>query len=335
MPFAASSANYGPRADLLGALHSVAPLQDFAATKILPPMPTATKEGRFHRVSNGKAYRLVKTKRAPGGAFARVATPLDVTTFVCEERGAEEPIDRTNKNVFSSVLPLDVVAARTAYSVVAIDHEVDVANAIYNESTFPASGTTGKTLSTPWSTVATATPIADLADGINAINLKVGMGKNTLIANDLVLRNIWRTADVRNAIRNNYGRYVEGQPQLAALADVLGVDGIIVASATYNSANANQNQSMARIWSNTYAFLARISDDPTLMAPQLGRTFVYNNAFDRNLEQAILSGEQVDDRFLVEMYGDDTRDSDIVRVREFTDELIFDANCGYLFKTVT
>ena len=185
MAFSANTANYGPRQDLLGALHSTAPMQDFAALKILPPMPVNAKEGRFHRVSSGRAYRLVKTKRAPGGPFARVSTPLDSSTFVCEERGAEEPIDRALKNAFASVIPLDVVAARTAYSVVAIDHEVDVAAAIYNETTFPATGSTGKTLSTPWSTVATATPIADIADGLNAINLRVGMGKNTLIANDL------------------------------------------------------------------------------------------------------------------------------------------------------
>lgn len=333
MPYSANTALYGPRQDLLGALYSTAPDQNYVATDILPAMPVYAREGRYLKVTSGKAYRLVKSKRAAGAGFARVSTPLDSATFLCEERGIEEAVDRVNKAIYRTMIDQEEVAARTAYNVLMIDHESDVAAAIYNETTFPASGTTGLTVGTPWSTAATATPIADINTGKTNIFNKVGVGKVALLANDRVIRNLWKTTDVREQIKYGYGRAIEGSPNLEALALVLGVDKIIQATARYDSANANATVSMGSIWSDTYAFLARIDDSPSLYAPQLGRTFVNMNSFDT--ARATSGAGEIDSRVLVEMYESNDNDSDIIRVREFTDEVIMDSNCGFLFKTVT
>jgi hypothetical protein len=335
MPYADSATLYGPRQDLVGALYSTAPSQKYAALDILPPMPVYAKDGRYHKVSSGKAYRLVGAKRAPGAPYARVATPIDSATFLCEERGIEESVDRAEKAIYRSVLDQDQVAATTAYNVLSIAHESDVAAAIFNETTFPASGTTGLTVSTAWSNASSSTPIADLNAGKNAISAKVGDGSYVLLANDRVVRNLWASSNVRNQIKDVYGRYIEGNPNLETLAAVLGVNRIIEAPAIYNTAVAGATPSMSRIWSDTYAFLARVSNERMLREPQLGRTFVLNNVLDRSDAAALDVGAQLDDRLLVEMYRDDTRRSDVVRCIEYTDEVIMDSSCGFLFKSVT
>lgn len=335
MPYSANTAMYGPRYDLLGALHSTAKMQSYVATQVLPKLTVFERTGQYTKVLNSKAYRLLKTKRAAGQGFARVATPIDSGTFLCEERGVEESVDRVNKAVYRSVMDQDMVAARTAYNVMRIDRENDVASAIYNETTFPASGTTGLTVGTPWSTAASATPIADINTGKNAIIAKVGMGRFALVANDKVIRNLWNTANVRNQMVYGYGRPIEGEPKLDVLANVLGVDKIIQASATYNSANANATATMSRIWSDTYAFLARISDSQALDEPQLGRTFVNTVVYEESGDDQIVVGDIDDPDVFIEVYQDKPNASTIARVREFVDEVILDSNCGFLFKTVT
>lgn len=335
MPYADSATLYGPRQDLAGALYSTAPSQKYAALDILPPMPVYAKSGQYLKVSSGKAYRLVGVKRAPGAPYARVATPIDSSSFLCEERGVEESVDRAEKAIYRSLLDQDQVAARTAYNVMMIAHESDVASALYNETTFPASGTTGLTVSNAWSNASAATPIADLNAGKNAISAKVGDGPYVLLANDRVIRNLWNTSNVRSQIKDVYGRYIEGNPNLDVLAAILGVDRIIDAPAVYNSAVAGATPSMTRIWSDTYAFLARISNERVLLNPQLGRTFVLNNVMNTDIPAGIDIGAQLDDRVLVEMYRDDTRRSDVVRTIEYTDEIIMDSSCGFLLKSVT
>lgn len=335
MPYSANTALYGPRQDLLGALYSSAPRQNYVAMEILPKLQAFAREGRFLKVLSGKAYRLVKSKRASGAGFSRVSTPLDSSTFLCEERGIEEPVDRLNKAIYRTMIDQEQVAARTSYNVMKIDHEVDVKSAIFNETTFPASGTTGLTVSTPWSTAASATPIADINTGKSNIFNKVGVGPVVLLANDTVIRNLWKTADVRNQMIYGYGRPIEGDPKLDILANVLGVDRIIAATARYNSANANATVSMASIWSNTYAFLARIDTADVLDAPQLGRTFVNTVVYNESQGTDVVIGDEMDPDVFMEMYKSDEIAADIVRCREFTDEVIMDSSCGFLFKTVT
>lgn len=334
MPYSSNTAFYGPRQDLLGALYSTAPSQQYIATEVLPKMQTFAREGRYAKVISGKALRLVKSKRASGAGFARVSTPLDSATFLCEERGIEEQVDRTNNAIYKSMLDQEQVAARTAYHVMKIDHEADVVAAIFNETTFPASGTTGLVV-TAWSTAATATPIADMNVGKKNIFNKIGVGPVALICNDTVVRNLWKTADVREQMKYGYGRVIEGSPQLDVLATVLGVDRIIQGTARYNSANANATPTMASIWSDTYAFLARIDNGQTLDAPQLGRTFANSIVYNESGDDVITIGDETDPDVFVEMYADKATASTIVRAREFTDEVIMDSSAGFLFKTVT
>jgi len=339
MPFSQDTTMYGRRSDLAGSLYNIAPSQNYVATEILPAFPVQAIEGRIPKVVANKAYRLTKSKRAPGAPFQRISTPLDKATYLCEERGLEEAIDRVSLKAYGDFINQEEVAARTVHNCVAIDHESDVAAAIYNETTFPATGTTGLTVGVSWATKATATPIADINAGKSAISDKIGEGTHALLANAKVIRNIWNTTDVRNAIKENYsgvsGGLIEGTPNLQALAFVLGVEKIIVASARYNSALAGATPAMGPIWSNTYAFLARISDEKVLMTPQLGRTFVYADAFDRAREVVAATGMLPDDRWLVELYEDNNADAEVMRVREFTDEVILDSSAGFLFKSVT
>lgn len=335
MPYASDASVYGRREDLAGALYTAKPNQNYVATQILPPFPVTSREGRLHKVNMRHAMRLQKTKRATGSGFVRVSTPLAKDTFACEERGAEEPVDRVNKGLYRGSLDQEEVAAITAHAIVAIDHEKDVADALFNETTFPASSTTGLTVSNAWSVAASGTPISDVAVCKKNIRTKVGSAKFVLLANINVVEAAWRCAQITARILQSYPGMkgtIEGDPNLDILASILGVSKIICPDCMYNSAAEGATPTMAQIWSDTYAFVAAISDERVLMTPQLGRTFYDSNVFERDLEAAL--GGPVDDRFLVEMYPEDKVDSDVVRVREFTDEVILDTSAGNLLKSV-
>lgn len=333
MPYAADASVYGRREDLAGALYTANQIQNYVATQILPPFPVTAREGRIHKVNMRHAMRLQKTKRASGAGFVRVATPLSKDAFLCEERGAEEAVDRVNKGLYRGALDQEEVAAVTARTIVETDHEKDVADALYNETTFPASGTTGLTVGTAWSTAATATPVSDVGVCKKNIRTKVGSCAFVLLANINVIEAAWRSQQVIGRILQSYPGMkgtIEGDPNLEVLASILGVSKIIRPDCMYNSAAEGDTPSMAQIWSDTYGMVAAVSEDRRFFLPQLGRTFYDSNVFERGLEVAF--GGPVDERFLVEMYPSDEIDSDIVRVREFTDEVILDTSCGNLLK---
>lgn len=333
MPHANSTSSPYERADLAGMLLSVEPDQRFAAQRVLPPMPVNVKEGRYPKVLNSRAWRNVSTRRAIDGTFSRGSTPFDTGTFTCEERGYEEPVDRVNKAITSGWFDQELVAAMSCRAVVEISREAEVAAMIFNTTTFPLSGSTGKNVSVEWSTAASATPIADVTTAVQTLNEKKGPGKNYLLANDLVIQNAWNSASVQD--RMKYVMVNGANPNLASLAIALGVDGIIDAPAIYNTAIAGATPSMSRIWSSEYAAVIRLADDPLLRRPTLGRTFVFNRVFENDLEARIASGQQVDDRLRIEMYASNDRDADIVRAREFTDEVITDDGCLYLLGNIT
>ena len=335
MPFA-SAGVYGKRLDLAGELYDINPEQQYVATKVLPKFVVPERSGTFPRVLGKNAFRLQKTARAAGSAFGRSMTEINRSEFRCDERAWEEAVDRTERNIWRSILDQEKIAAVSAYNTVAIDHERDVRNMLFNETAFPASGTTGLTVGNAWNTTA-GTPIADVKVGLRQIRNNMGGGaKVYLLANDNVVDGVWNAPNIRGAMLANYGRYIEGKPQHQVLADILGLDGTIEAPARFNSAGKGLTANMANIWDNQYAGLVVIADDLELRKPRLGATFVYGNAFDHPERNELSTYQLQEDHeaWLVEMYADNNIDSDVVRVREFTDEVIMDTGGFFLFKGV-
>ena len=158
------------------------------------------------------------------------------------------------------------------------------------------------------STVATATPIADINNAVMRLNANgIFRGINLVIEASLY-QEMLQTDDMRNLI-NGSGTFAWATDQVAR---VLGVDDVIVAKSQYNSAMKGQTRSGTKVWPTTSYYVASLANGP-FSNGGIGRTLAYN-----------ARGGQ----FVSETYRTEQPPASVVRVRNCVDEIIINANAG-------
>jgi hypothetical protein len=329
-----TEAGIRPRPDLDGLLHNFS-VGGHVAHRVLPMLPVMNKAGQFFIRDTGAMQRVVKTKRAPGTQSVRGSTPITSSTFVCEERSFEEPVDVTVKNMFGSNFDAEYEAGITSAQTVALDYEADVAAACFNTSTF--TGATSFLTCTPWSEPAAATPVQDVNTGRSAAENK-GVMLNAMVLSRVAARNLWNTAQVRDRLQLTYGTngIVPIEPTEAALAAVFALDEVVIAGVKQNTAQPGATDAYSSVWSDSYALLFAKNTERVLRSPQLGRTFVWANAFaDASTDGMATVGEapaSIFDMGSMYSYAAPNHKSVVVGCQMYTDEVLTNTNAGFLLQ---
>jgi hypothetical protein len=105
------------------------------------------------------------------------------------------------------------------------------------------------------------------------------------------------------------------------LAGVFDLDYVLVAGSAKNTANEGQTVAFDKIWSDSYAMVARIATTSDPKEPCVARTFHW-----------AADGSQVGGT--VEMYREESKRSDIVRVRHDVDELVMYTEMAHLLSSI-
>jgi hypothetical protein len=125
-------------------------------------------------------------------------------------------------------------------------------------------------------------------------------------------------AFVRGSINGNITMPMNAANLATALADY-GIERVLIGRARQNTAKKGQAKSVSPIWNNTYVWVGRVN--PAALTPQSGGAgFI----FYWNLEGGL---------YVSETYRDESRRSNIVRVRQNTTEKLSDTSCGTLITT--
>lgn len=311
-----------PRLDLAGPIRTQDNMGDAIVHLILPPFRVEKKTATMPKllVTNDQ---VIKIKHAPKTAYARVQATLDDDTFNCEEAAIEVPMSAEDFDVLGQD-GAEQVATEQGRGIVITAREAALADIV--------TGAAGETLltgqvTTPDSTEnwgeATGKPIDDVAKADGALTLRIGVGPRWLIISQPDLEDLQKNEQIRAEYRRIVGiqdaTATDRRIKLDALAAVLGVDKVLVASRRKNTANAGQAATYAYIWPAHYALLLRGVINPNdLSEPAFGRMFVWDGANDTVTESLLISEDQGQALF-VESYRDETIKSDIVRVGEYTD----------------
>jgi len=313
------------RGDISGVLDAWArDNEQFIGLSIMPVVPVMVETDRFFKRSAASLLKRPDGKRASGTNYKRDATDLTQDTYECEEYGLEAVIDDKERARFRDFFALETMRAQDKAKELMRGHESRVAALLFNETTFPASGTTGVNLTNEWDDTTNATPITDLATGKQAIVNKCGEVPNTLVLPNLAI--FWALCmnnQVRESLGFKYSPKNTGEAVIGAdaLAMALGVEKILVPRGRYvTNPDSAATASFSDLWNAEYAFLCVTDDsaDPTRVC--IGKTFAWDA--DGGL-------------FTSESYRDDGVRGDVIRVRQNVDEKVLLTECGYLFKNVT
>lgn len=270
-----------PRFDLLGGYYAFGK-QGYVASQVLPRLDAPGRQGYFGVVPKAALLALFATKRGPKGKVGRSEWTPSSDNYAIEEFTHEIPVDIQEVDRYGGWFDLYEQAAMFCAEIIERSIEKNCAEAVMNDTTFPASGSTGVTVGTAWSTWATATPLADLQVGFNTIREAHGVEPNAFICPLKRYEDICNTAEFRD--RAKYVGVTPVRPPIADFRRVLGsalndagLEGdqfkLILPWGRYNSANPSDTVSTAAIWPVNRAMLCRIVDGPDWMSPQLGRQF--------------------------------------------------------------
>lgn len=295
----------------------------YVASKVFPVIDVASQAGVYGIIPVEQLLQQRVTKRAPGAGYSRGTFTFQTATYACEEHGAEEPVDDRQAKMYREYFDAEQVSTLRAFSSVLRNAEQRVADAVFNATTWNgASLTTG--ITNEWDDISAATPITDVDAAVKKVWDNSGLWANALIVNQKVFRNLRRCAQVIDAIESAGAGDPSKQSDITAdlLAQVFGLDYVIVAGATRNSAKEGQNFAAAQIWSDEYAMVCRVATSQDMAEPCIGRMFHWSE-----------DGSSVGGT--VESYRDEVVRANIIRVRHDVDEVVLYPQAGHLLSNIT
>ncbi len=290
----------------------------FIAHRVLPVLEVGQQGGSFGKIPIEELLLERDTTRGPRGEYNRGQWKFTPDTFATEEHGWEEPIDDREKAMYATFFDMEVISTLRALDTVLRNHERRTAAALFNATTWTATS-----VGTEWSTVATATPVTNVASAKKAVWDACGLHANALIINKNVFNNLRRCAEVVDASKAQPFMDVRQRSITeAALSFVFDLDHILVAGGATNSANAGQAASIASIWSDEYAMVARVATTNDIREACVGRTFHW--------------GEDGSDILgTIETYQEAPVRGDIVRARHDVQEKILYVEAAELLDNIT
>lgn len=288
----------------------------FIAQRIFPMLNVTKPAGTFGIVKIEHLLKTRSTRRSPGAGYSRQQWEFDDVSYRCDEHGTEEVIDSREAAMYADYFDAEQISTMRAFDAVLRNQEARVAALLYNATTFASNKTD---ITNEWDDNTNAVPITDVETGMAGMFAACGMYPNALILNKKQFNGARNSAQVLDRLK--YSGHFDPRPggiNESSLAAALGIDQVIVANSAYDSALQGQAASMAPIWGDEYMFLAKIAQTNDIREPCIGRIFHW-------AEDGSLPGG------MVETYREESKRSDIVRVRHDVDELILYVEAGWLF----
>jgi hypothetical protein len=295
----------------------------FIAQTVLPVIDVAKPSGTFGRIPVEQLMDERLTARAPGAGYARGKFTFLQDTFATTEHGAEEPVDDNEAEAYSEFFDAEMVATARAYGAVLRNAERRAANLLFDPVTWTGSNLF-LSVTNEWDDATAATPIDNVEFAIQKVYDNSGLWANCLIVNQKVFRNLRNCDQIVERI-NSAGAGSASKPAditAQMLAAALGIDMVVVAGATRNSAAEGQNFAPAQIWSGEYAMVARVATGVDMREPCVGRTFHWS------ADGSSIGGT-------VESYREEQTRSEIIRVRHQVQEKRLYTEAAFLLGNIT
>ena len=277
----------------------------FIARRAGPVFPSPVCTGGYPIMRRGNFKKPVNTKRAEGGKYNRIAGEFGKGTFDCEEHGLEYAIDDRRRARYLTLFDAEKAAVQIDRFQLLLAAEVRMG------AMYAAAGLTNHNVATAWTTVATAVPLDDIQDGIEAVQDACGASgaQMSLIIPRTDYRELLKTTQVINKGKYTYPGLQPAQLQAAQIAAMLGIKQVLIAQSVYDNVEKGITESNTMIWPAGVMYIAVLceEDDP-LEIPSAARTIQWTQG--------------APELPVVESYREENIRSDIVRSRDDVDEVM-------------
>lgn len=311
-----------PRLDIAGLLKEFDPSEEMLiGTKILPIVPSKTKDGEYQALTRETILGASNDRlaMAKGSAYDRKGATLTPVTYNCKKYGQEFLIPIEDSAEYSDQANIVSELAEINYTQLLKDHEKRVAAKTFDTSVWTGASLFTNNSSNAWSTIGTNI-LAQVEAAIAKVRTGTGMKPKFLILSYAQVTNLRNNTAIKAAVQYTAGGLLPEAALIEMLSSYFGLQ-MLIGDGIKNTAKEGQPVSATDIWSNRYAMVAVLPEEGSLVKPGIGRTFLW--------EQPGANPVYADS------YYEDQTESDVIRVKHYTDEKIIDAAFGHLMQIET
>lgn len=323
------------REDLTGYIAGFNPeLSGFVAHKVLPAKLVNEQDGVIYRIPAEAWLTTVDTERAAYGSTSGSTYTKVPETWKLVEYAHKEAWDTTDSRGYDSKQQADEIRAVRASGTILRDYERKLAARLFNETTFPLSGTTGFTASALWTSFGTSTPVADIQRAKQFIREKTGMEAHMVVIPTVNVEAAANSANVLSRVSGYDPGTRSGTLNPALWSELFGipVDGIIVPNAFNNTANQNLALSTAPLWSANYVGVGVRNTSQDLELPQLGRSMMLSSEYQVTGVEASSTVTVEDAQIVIDEYSTADNKTNSTRATMTRAAKFFSTDCWVLIR---
>ncbi len=286
---------------------------DYIADVIAPQVAVRKQSDKYYIYdAERERFRQSNDRRAPGAEADEVDFALSTDSYYCEDHALESVIPDEERENADPVIQPDIDRTEFLMDKIDLNKEIVLATRIRTGSDIP-----GETLSgtDQWSDYTNSDPVSAVEGQKGTIQQEVQVLPNTLVLPYEVYQKVRLHPKVIEKVQ-----YVKlGVVGPDVLAQLFDVDRVLVAKAFKNVAARGQAASLEYVWGKD-AFLCYMPARPALKQTALAYTFVWTVA------PGSVNGR------VVEVWRENRRKADMIRVQKYYDQKIIAAGACYLWK---
>jgi hypothetical protein len=293
---------------------------EYIGHRIATPFGVDSKTGTYPvlKINAGNMLRNLAKALGAGSAYPRVSRKWETDNYACIKYGLEDPVADDDRADVAKYFQLEQTETKLTHRQVLLANEIRVASELFSTSNWSLS-----TSATAYTT--TNLTSFDIAFDVDLAKLEIkNRGESTnpadlvAVMSESVFLRARQSTRLQNRIRGQASSDSTLTLDAAAVAEALGVREVMIGGGVYDTTLVNAaSSSLSSIWSNSYVWIGNVKDGDLKAGGAIRSLFWKERG-------GIVT---------VETYREENVESDVIRVRQWVDEKIINANAGQLLVT--
>ncbi len=287
----------------------------FKGLQLAPALPVETLSGTYPKltIAKGELMRAATRRRAPGSNFNRWQMALESGSLALEQIGEEQSVPDEHAMEWDNYFDLEAIAADESMNRLRRGHEIEVATALMNSTTFTAAN---GSVAYAIGNVATINFQLDLYAAIRALNGR-GVRPDTVVVPGTIYDVLIQTDKLKTFLAGSLAAGTEvNSDSLQRAFSRLGITNVIVADGYVNQGDTGVPE-LNQIWGDNYVWVGKTGSG-TLRSGGALATAYWNKAGPL---------------FMVSQYRDEAKKSNIVRGETISNVIVTNSRAGQLIGT--
>jgi len=313
MPTPSKNTTFRPELGMLAYAYVLAASQrGFIGLKCFPLFEVPLQAAVYPVIPAEAFLKLYETKRAARSAYGRSDWEFEDGDYFCRENGWEEAIDDSERKMYQRFFDAETIATMRAMDIILRKQEQRISIKC-NDTSKLAHRSVAAKVTDPDGSFRT-----EVKDTRKLMRDTIGLEPNILNISWDTFQDLIVSKELAEHMKYTQAYLTAPlDAQISILSQYLGIAQLNIGNAIYDSAKKGQKLAPANIWPDDKASLmVGPSNSMDLKEPTLGRTFLWTDDSPQNLT--------------TESYRDETKRSDIIRVRQNTDEAYVFEAAGYV-----